>query len=268
MDDFLLRALLGGIGIALVAGPLGCIVIWRRMAYFGAALSHSALLGVALGFLMGVSAELGILVFCLLFATLLALLERQKILASDTLLGILAHGSLALGLIAIAAMEELRIDLNAYLFGDILAITPQDIYLIHGLSLLILATLLIIWRPLLSATVQPDLAAVEGVPVERVRFIFVLMMACVIAIGMKVVGVLLIVSLLLVPPAAARYLAATPERMAIIAALLGALSVIGGLAASLRWDIPTGPAIVVAATLLFALVAVLGRGKWGMGRRE
>nr|VFJ58216.1 MAG: zinc transport system permease protein [Candidatus Kentron sp. FM]VFJ58575.1 MAG: zinc transport system permease protein [Candidatus Kentron sp. FM]VFK11560.1 MAG: zinc transport system permease protein [Candidatus Kentron sp. FM] len=257
MDDFFIRALLGGVGIAVVAGPLGCVVVWRRMAYFGAALSHSALLGVALGFLAGVSTDVGILVFCLIFAGLLSLLERQRLLASDTLLGILAHGSLALGLIALASMEALRIDLNAYLFGDVLAITRRDLYLIYALAILVLGVLLAIWRPLLSATVQEDLAAVEGVPVERVRLMFVLLMACVIAIGMKVVGVLLIVSLLIIPPAAARYLAATPERMAIIAALLGGGAAVGGLAASLRWDIPTGPAIVVVAALLFVLVAVI-----------
>lgn len=257
MDDFFIRALLGGIGIAVAAGPLGCIVVWRRMAYFGAALSHSALLGIALGFVLGISMEIGILVFCLIFATVLSLLERQKLLASDTLLGILAHGSLALGLITITSMEQLRIDLNAYLFGDVLAITHQDLYLIYALAILILGGLAVIWRPLLSATVQEDLAAVEGVPVERVRFIFVLMMACVIAIGMKIVGVLLIVSLLIIPPATARHIARTPERMAIIAAVLGGISVIGGLSASLQWDIPTGPAIVVVATLLFALVAAV-----------
>jgi len=260
MDDFLVRALLGGIGIAIVAGPLGCVVIWQRMAYFGAALSHSALLGIALGFLAGISTEIGILIFCLLFAVVLALLERQRILASDTLLGILAHVSLALGLIAIALMEQLRIDLTAYLFGDILAITDKDLYLIYGLCALILMVLVAIWRPLLSATVQEDLAIVEGVPVQRVRLIFVLMMACVIAIGMKAVGILLIVSLLIIPAATARHLAGTPERMAIIAALFGAMSVLGGLISSLQWDIPTGPAIVVAATVLFGGISVIRLG--------
>jgi len=257
MDEFFVRALLGGIGIAVVAGPLGCVVVWRRMAYFGAALSHSALLGIALGLLVGVSPTIGVLVFCLNFAILLSLLERRKILASDTLLGILAHGSLALGLVTISLMEELRIDLMAYLFGDVLAIARQDLVLIYVLAILILGILATIWRPLLSATVHEDLAAVEGVPVERMRLVFVLMVACVIAIGMKVVGVLLIVSLLIIPAAAARRVARSPERMAITAALFGGTSVIGGLSASLYWDMPAGPAIVVMATLLFALVSVM-----------
>nr|VFK31552.1 MAG: zinc transport system permease protein [Candidatus Kentron sp. MB] len=257
MDEFFVRALLGGIGIASVAGPLGCIVVWRRMAYFGAALSHSALLGIALGLLAGVSPTLGVLVFCLIFAILLSLLERQKTLASDTLLGILAHGSLALGLLAISLMEPLRVDPMAYLFGDILAIGRQDLVLIYALAVPILGILIAIWRSLLSVTIHEDLAAVEGVPVARVRLVFVLMLACVIAVGMKAVGTLLIVSLLIIPAAAARRMANSPERMAAVAALFGVISVIGGLAASLQWDMPPGPAIVVAATLLFVLLSMI-----------
>nr|VFJ56777.1 MAG: zinc transport system permease protein [Candidatus Kentron sp. FW]VFJ64193.1 MAG: zinc transport system permease protein [Candidatus Kentron sp. FW] len=257
MDDFFVRALLGGAGIAIIAGPLGCVVVWRRMAYFGAALSHSALLGIALGFLIEASPAMGALVFCLIFAIVLSLLERQKILASDTLLGILAHGSLALGLVTISLMEQLRIDLMAYLFGDVLAIAHQDLYLIYALATLILGLLAIIWRPLLSATVHEDLAAVEGVPVGRIQLIFVLMVACVIAIGMKIVGVLLVISLLIIPAATARRVAGSPEKMAVTAALFGGISVIGGLVASLRWDMPAGPAIVVMATVLFALMSVI-----------
>nr|VFJ93837.1 MAG: zinc transport system permease protein [Candidatus Kentron sp. LFY]VFJ97039.1 MAG: zinc transport system permease protein [Candidatus Kentron sp. LFY]VFK19865.1 MAG: zinc transport system permease protein [Candidatus Kentron sp. LFY] len=257
MDEFLLRALLGGIGIAVVAGPLGCVVIWRRMAYFGAALSHSALLGIALGFLVGLGPTMGVLIFCLNFAIMLSVLERRKTLASDTLLGVLAHGSLALGFVIISLMEELRIDLMAYLFGDVLAIARWDLVLIYALAILILGVLTAIWRPLLSATVHEDLAAVEGVAVERMRLIFVSMVACVIAVGMKVVGVLLIVSLLIIPAAIARRVAKSPEQMAITAALFGSASVIGGFTASLRWDLPTGPAIVVMATLLFALVSAV-----------
>jgi len=252
MDDFLLRALAGGAGVALAAGPLGCFVLWRRMAYFGAALSHSALLGIAAGFLLGVSLTAGIFVFCLLMAALLALLERERALATDTLLGILAHAALALGLVAIAFLEGLRVDLLGYLFGDILAVSRHDLYLIYATAVGSLLVLWRIWRPLLSLTVNEDLAAAEGVPVPAVRLAFVLMMASVIAVGMKVVGLLLIVSLLIIPAAAARRFSATPEGMAAVAALAGVVSVALGLLASLHWDVPSGPAIVVMATLLFA----------------
>lgn len=253
MDDFLLRALAGGVGVALAAGPLGCIVVWRRMAYFGGALSHSALLGVALGVMLSINLTLAILVFCLLLATLLVLLEHQRLLASDTLLGILAHATLALGLVAVSFMENTRVDLMAYLFGDILAVDRGDLLLIWGLSLGALIGLSLLWRPLLAITVNEELAAVEGISVGRVKLIFVLLIAAVIAVGMKIVGILLIISLLIIPPAAARRLSATPEQMAVGASAVGVVSVLLGLYGSVEWDLPSGPAIVVAATGLFGL---------------
>lgn len=254
MDDFLIRAVFGGVGVALAAGPLGCFLVWRRMAFFGAALSHSALLGVALGFLLGINLTLGIALFCLLLATLLLLLERQRFLASDTLLGILAHGTLAVGLVTIAFMENLRIDLMAYLFGDVLAVDIEDLYLIYGLAIVTAVALFFVWRPLLSITVEEDIAAVEGVPVTRVRLVFVLLIATLVAVGMKVVGMLLIISLLIIPAAAARRLSKTPEQMAVIAVVMGALSVVLGLFGSLQWDIPSGPAIVAVAALIFGVI--------------
>jgi zinc transport system permease protein len=260
VEDFLVRALLGGVGVALAAGPLGCIMVWRRMAYFGAALSHSALLGVALGLLLGTNVSLAVLLFCLLLGLLLFLLERQRVLPRDTLLGILAHASLAVGLVVVSFMEGLRIDLMGYLFGDILAVSVADLYLIYGLSVGVLVGLLFLWRPLLSVTVNEDVAAVEGVPVGPVRLAYTLMIAVIVAVGMKLVGVLLIVSLLIIPAAAARQLSPNPESMAVLAALIGCLSVLLGLYGSLAWDVPSGPFIVVVATVLFtATLAWPGR---------
>ena len=259
MDDFVLRAMIGGVGVALVAGPLGCFVVWRRMAYFGATLSHAALLGVALGLLVGIDPMLGVGVFCVCLAVLLVGLERQRLLASDTLLGIMAHATLALGLILFGLMEHLRVDLMAYLFGDVLAIGTGDLVLLYAVTAVIAGILALIWRPLLSATVHEELAAVEGVRVVRVRLVFTVMIAAAIAVGMKVVGILLIVSLLIIPAAAARHISATPERMAVAAVAVGALSVLLGLASSLQWDLPAGPAIVLAASLIFALLAVARR---------
>lgn len=256
----MVRAMLGGVGVAVAAGPLGCIMVWRRMAYFGAALSHSALLGVALGLLLGMNVSLAVLLFCVLLGVLLFLLERQRVLPRDTLLGILAHASLAVGLVVVSFMEGLRIDLMGYLFGDILAVSAADLYLICGLSGGVLLGLLFLWRPLLSVTVNEDLAAVEGVAVEPVRLAYTLMIAVIVATGMKLVGVLLIVSLLIIPAAAARHLSPNPESMAVLAALIGCLSVPLGLYGSLVWDVPSGPFIVVVATLLFtATLAWPGR---------
>jgi len=253
MDDFLLRALLGGFGVALAAGPLGTFVVWRRMAYFGDALAHSGLLGVLLGAMLRVNPQLGVILTCLLVALQLTLLQRQRNLATDTLLGILAHTALSLGLVALAFLETVRVDLVGYLFGDILAITPVDLYWIWGGGLLALSVLAGLWRPLLALTVHEDLARVEGVAVFPIRLAFMLLIALVIAVAMKVVGILLITSLLIIPAAAARRFARSPEGMAALASLVGGAAVGLGLWASLRWDTPAGPSVVVAATALFAL---------------
>jgi len=264
-DDFMIRALIAGLGVALVAGPLGCFVVWRRMAYFGAALAHSALFGVALGLLLGVSPTLGIVAVSLAVALMLANVQSaqsQRQIASDTLLGILAHGMLALGLVATALIETVRVDLMAYLFGDILAVGSDDILWICGGAIVALVALAAIWRPLLAMTVHEELALVEGVPVVLTRLIFMLVIAVVIAVAMKVVGILLIVSLLIIPAAAARPFARTPEMMAVMAAVAGVASVVGGLSASLTWDVPAGPAIVLVAVVLFVL------GRAGTARRS
>jgi zinc transport system permease protein len=253
MDDFILRAVLAGLGVALVAGPLGSFIVWRRMAYFGDTLSHSALLGVALGILLGVNLSLAVLVLCMALALLLVALQRQRRLAGDTLLGILSQSALSLGLVALAFIETVRVDLMTYLFGDILAVTPGDLAWIYGGGAVVLVALAVLWRPLLAITVHEELAQVEGINVGATRLAFMLLVALVIAVAMKVVGVLLITALLILPAAAARRFARTPEAMAMLAALTGALAVLGGVAASLRWDLPTGPAIVLSGALLFAL---------------
>ena len=267
VEGFILRAVAGGIGVALVAGPLGCFVVWRRMAYFGAAVSHGALLGVAVGLVSGIGVWAGVAAICLLFAGALTILQRQRKLATDTLLGILAHAALAFGLIALAFIKGVRIDLLAYLFGDVLSVNFGDLAGIYGGGALVAACLAWIWRPLLSATVDEGLARAEGAPVERVRLILMLLIALTVALAMKIVGVLLIISLLIIPPASARTFARSPEAMAVIAAGLGVLAVIGGLGASLLWNAPAGPSIVAAATLIFVVAQIIPRASLALGKR-
>lgn len=259
MDDFVWRAVLGGLGIAAVAGPLGSFVVWRRMAFFGDALAHSALLGIALGFLLQVDLTIGVVVICVLLAVLLTLLQRRTRLAGDTILGIFAHSSLAFGLVVLSFMDRLRVDLVAFLFGDILAVTPLDLAWIYGGGAAVLGTLIYVWRPMLSLTVHEELARVEGVPIERMRLAFVLLLAIAIAAAMKIVGVLLITSLLIIPAATARNFARSPEQMAILASAIGALAVAAGLAASLTFDTPSGPSVVAAAAILFGMSVVTAR---------
>ena len=258
IDDFLVRALLAGFGVVFLAGPLGCFIVWRRMAYFGDSLAHSALLGIALGLVLGIDLTLGIGLASVTLAVFLLLLQRQRRLASDTLLGLMAHSGLALGLVVLSFFETLRVDLLSYLFGDILAVTTTDLAWIYAVGFLALAVLAAIWRPLLAVTVHEDLARAEGVPVLPVRLVFVLLIAVVIAIAMKIVGILLTTSLLIIPAATARRFARTPEQMALLAVAAGMAAVAGGLAGSLAWDTPSGPSMVVAAFGLFLLSLAAG----------
>jgi zinc transport system permease protein len=251
VDDFLLRALAAGLGLNVISGPLGVFVVWMRMAYFGDTLAHSALLGIALGLLLEVDLQLSVLLLALFIAAALLVLQQRSALANDTLLGILAHGSLAIGLVAISFRDDVRIDLLAYLFGDILAVSSHDVLWIWTGALLSLAALLWIWRPLLNLSVHAEMAAVDGVKVTRIKLIFMLLVALVIAVAIKLVGVLLITALLIIPAATAQRISRGPEQMALIATLIGAVAVILGLTASLLFDTPAGPSIVTAALMLF-----------------
>ena len=233
ISEFILRAALAGIGVALVAAPLGCFVVWRRMAYFGDTMAHSALLGAAAAIAFDIDATLGVFVVSVLVALALLALERRGGLATDTLLGLLSHSALAVGLVVMGFMTGLRLDLFGYLFGDILAVGTNDLILIWGGGAVILAALLRIWRPLLAA----------------------------IAIAMKIVGILLITALLIIPAAAARRMARTPEMMAVMAAVIGALAVAGGLGAAVAGDTPAGPTIVVAALALFLIGLIPWHGR-------
>jgi zinc transport system permease protein len=256
-DEFIWRALLGGIGVALVAGPLGCFVVWRRMAYFGDALAHGALLGVALGFALELNLNLSTLLLFVGFSLALAGLQAQRGLATDTLLGILSHAALALGLVAISFLERLRVDLMGYLFGDILAVSRADLVWIYGGGIVIVAATVLLWSQLVSITVHEELARAEGLPVGALRLALMLLIALVIVVAMKIIGILLITALLIIPAASARAFARSPEQMAVLASALGSLAVLGGLGASLAWDTPSGPSVVVAAAALFVVTLAL-----------
>ena len=268
LDDFFVRALVAGVGVALVAGPLGCFVVWRRLAYFGDTLAHAALLGVALAFLLEIDITLAVFAVSACVALALLALQKRASLSADALLGLLAHAALALGLVVLAFMSWVRIDLMGFLFGDILATSKADVLMIYLGGAFVLAVLVFVWRPLFAATVNRELAEAEGVSPERANLIFVLLMAIVIAIAMKIVGVLLITAMLIIPAAAARRFAGGPEQMAVLAAAIGALSVIGGLSGSLAWDTPSGPSIVVAALILFLFSVSPAAGLLLFRRRE
>ena len=256
LDDFFFRALLGGIGVAIVAGPVGCFIIWRRLAYFGDTLSHSALLGVAMALLLELNITLSVFFISLIVSLLLLLLQKRASLSSDALLGLLAHATLAVGLVVLAFMTWVRVDLMGFLFGDILAVTTNDLAVIWFGGLAVLIGLSFIWRRLFAATVNYELAKAEGAKPDFTNIVFMVLVAAVIAVSMKLVGVLLITALLIIPAATARRFSTSPEHMAVIAAVIGALSVFVGLNGSLQWDTPAGPSIVVAALAGF-IISVL-----------
>lgn len=253
MPEFLINATIVGLAVALVAGPLGSFVVWRRMAYLGDTLAHSALLGVALGLALSININLAVVMVSALLAVAFVFMQRNQTLATDTLLGILAHSSLALGLVAVSLLQANTVDLYGYLFGDLLALARRDVYIIGTVSAVVLTLLVLYWRRLLAVTVHEDLAQVDGINVGQVRIVLVLIMALTIAIAMKAVGVLLITALLIIPAAASRRLARSPEQMAVYASLLAAAAVMGGLLMSFWWDTPAGPSIVLAAASLFLL---------------
>jgi len=257
MIELLLPALLGGMGVSLIAGPLGCFVVWRRMAYFGDTLSHSALLGVSRGFLFDINITVAVCFLCVTVALCLVFLQRQRFIASDTLLGILAHSALALGLIVVSLMDTVRVNLMAYLFGDLLSIGYSDLIWIYSGGIAVLILLSRFWDSLLSITVNEELAQVEGIPTTAMRTLLMLMIAVVIAVAMKIVGILLITAMLIIPAATARRLAKTPELMAVFASIFGCLSVIIGILFSALWDTPVGPSVVVGSAMLFTVSHLL-----------
>lgn len=268
MDEILLRAVLAGIGVAFVTGPLGAFVVWRRMAYFGDTMAHSAFLGIALGFLLHFDVLIGIFAAAVAIALSLAFAGRQKVLATDTLLGLFAHGSLAFGLVGLAFLQGVRIDLMGYLFGDILAVSETDLIWIYGGGLIALGVLAAIWRSLLAMTIHEELARVEGVPVQATQILFMLLIALVIVVALKIVGILLITSLLIIPAATARRFVHNPEPMAVLAALIGVVSVAGGVLGSFQWDTPSGPSIVVMAFLIFAASLLIPMRGHSQGRSK
>ncbi len=260
-DSFVLYALAAGIALALVVGPLGSVVVWRRMAYFGDTLAHAALLGVALAVAADQLPMAGVTIIGVLIAVVLFWLEKQRELSTDTLLGILSHSALALGLIVLSVIQSqgFNINLMSYLFGDLLAVDQSDLVLMYGSVAIILLVFSRILSPLISMSVNEELARVDGVAVEKIRFIFMILLALVIAIALKVVGILLITALLIIPAATARLFSKSPKQMVLMSVLMAIVAVVLGLYSSLNWDFPTGPAIVVSSSLLFFLSRIFSR---------
>mgnify|MGYP003303317442 FL=1 len=249
-DDFFIRALFAGIGIAFVTGPLGCFVVWRRLSYFGDTLAHSALLGVTIAYSLDFNIAVSIFFISSAIALILIQLQRKTNLPSDALLGLLAHSSLAVGLVVIGFLTFIRFDIMGLLFGDILAVNKKDLFIIWFGGALILIVLKLIWKPLFASTVNYELAEAEGLNPDKAKAIFTVLLAALIAISIKLVGVLLITGMLIIPTAMARNLSDNPKKMVVFSIIGGLLSVFIGLFSSLEFNTPSGPSIIAAALIL------------------
>ena len=256
-DPFILRGILAGLAVAMISGLVGCFVVWRRMSYYGESIAHSSLLGVGLGILMGVGINLGIVFTCLLFGILFLWLQQSKLLSSDTLLGVLAHLALSIGIIVIS-MNRIKIDVHAFLFGDILAVTQNDLWGIYLAVLFVVIIICLNWSSLLLVTIDEDLAKAEGVNPLFINLLLTSILTIVVAVSIQIIGLLLITAMLIIPAATSRRLVNSPEKMAIVATLLGIISVILGIYLSVEIDAPSGPSIVVVSAVLFFISHFFG----------
>ena len=255
-DDFIIRAFAAGIGLALITGPLGCFIIWRRLSYFGDTIAHSALLGVVIAYAMNFNLILAVFAVSCFIALSLLFLQKRTNLPDDALLGLLAHSVLAIGLVLLGILSFIRIDLMGLLFGDILSVNITDVLFVWIGGSIVLMVLILIWRPLFAATVNLELAKAEGLNADLANAIFTILIASVIAISIKIVGILLITGLLIIPAAASRNLSSTPIQMAIISSVIGLVSVVLGLQTSMIWNSPTGPTILAIALGVFILTLI------------
>lgn len=258
IDNFIINALIAGICVSIIAGGLSCFIVWKKMAYFGDALSHSSLFGIALGIILGFNATIGTFITCLIFAGLLSFLQNKKIFSNDTLLGILAHASLSIGIIAISLSGQ-YVNLHAYLFGDILTVTNQEIKFFIIAAILVTSSLFFIWEKLVLMTINENIAKAENINTKIIQSIFLILLVVFVATCVKIVGILLITSMLIIPAATSRQITNSPGNMAIVSGLLGIISIFCGVYLSIKADIPTGPSIIFVLTLMFVLVLSIYR---------
>ena len=257
MDDFIYRAIVASIGVSIIAGSLGCFVIWKRLSYFSDSISHSALLGVALGLVTGLGINLGLVIVGGLFATLIVVLQQKDFWSNDAVLGIFSHVSLALGIVVLGIVGNQNTDYFAYLFGDILSITLKDIYWIFLVVIIVISILVTNWKKLLLLTLNEELAKAEGINKLYYDLLFMFLIALAVSVSVQIVGVLLITSLLIIPPAIARVFSNSPIVMIFSSIIVSICSVLVGLYLSIDFDLATGPTIVITLGVLFFIAQFL-----------
>ncbi|MFO1187807.1 MAG: metal ABC transporter permease [Alphaproteobacteria bacterium] len=253
-DDFILRSLAGGVLLSLITGPVGAFMLWRKRAFFGAAIAEGAILGVVIGFIWGLQAILGAGAACIAMAIAIEALLKDKRFSDDTVIGVIGHAALAGALIGAVYLKRTRVDFLGYLFGDIFSMSWDDVTLIAFSGVFVLLPIIGFWRPLILATAEPEIAKAEGIPIHTLSFAFAVLLAVVVSLGLRAVGALLIIALLVMPAAAARRLSRTPFEMVVLSTILSMITIVTGVVLSFNFNWPGGPAITLAAVGLFAVI--------------
>ena len=259
LDDFMVRAVIAGLIMVTIAAPMGCLMVWQRLAFLSDTLGHAAVMGVGLGLLLQLQPIFGVLAVALLIVFSLSRVTSFNTALSETTLAIISHTGLAGGIILVGLLPANTVNLEAILFGDLLATTTTDLASLLITTVLLLFVLLHHWRGFVAVSVSREMAQAEGIEVRKVQFLMYIMIALLVAVMMKVMGVLLIAAMLVIPTTSARLLSRSPEQMVLISALYGLGALGGGITGSFHFDWQTGPAIVVSATALLLLTLAVTR---------
>ena len=260
IDDFMIRAIIAGIGVSIAAAPIGCFVVWRNLAYFGDATAHAAILGVSLALLFELSVFVGVFGVALAMALTVSTVG-QRFLGSNTVLGVASQTALAVGIVAFSLAADSRVDLDAYLFGEILAVSNSDILVIWIGSAAIVFFVASRWTALLLSTFNPEIAQASGLHPHREQLYMNVALAALVAVAIKVVGALLVTAMLIIPAAGARPISKSPEGMAAAAVAIASGSVLAGLWISNLVNSPAGPTIIVAAAVAFLVSMLLSAAR-------
>ena len=259
LDDFLVRSVIAGLIMVVIAAPMGCLMVWQRLAFLSDTLGHAAVMGVGLGLLLEVTPVFGVLAVALLIVFSLNRVNSFNSALSETTLAIISHTGLAGGIILVGLLPAQSVNLEAILFGDLLATTSADLTRLLITTVVLLLLLLHHWRSFVAVSVSREIAQAEGIEVRKVQFLMYIMIALLVAVMMKVMGVLLIAAMLVIPTTSARLFSRSPEQMVAVSALYGLGALVGGISSSFQFDWQTGPAIVVSATMLLLVTLAITR---------
>jgi zinc transport system permease protein len=249
IEPFFIKAIIAAIGVAIATAPIGVFVLWKRMAYFGDAISHSAIFGLGIATIIAVEPIYGIIFCAIIFCFLIFALSKQNIYSNDSVIGIASCSLLALGMILLAIFPS-RVNLESYLFGDLIILQNRDVLLIYIVAVLSSVAVFMWFKNLLLATINKDLAKISGIKVENLELKFLLLTALTVACLVKIVGIFLITSIMILPAAIARNFSKTPTQMLFFALLFSGISMVGGLLIAMFLDFPSSPAIIVFAAFL------------------